>query len=158
MFCYWLLYFYCFGLLFADTLTRLSLKGSIEFCERNFVEKIYCTLSKSNRSLPWIEVCLKCTSILITLVKSPETRNYVYKAEYVEALARLMTISVERYVNLFLHLATLLWLLAENPEFATVRKKKTIFYLLNITYVACFNRLMSQLQFQYFVMGQKCWK
>ncbi|KAK0096791.1 hypothetical protein PV326_004426 [Microctonus aethiopoides] len=100
-----------------DTLTRLSPKGCILFCELQLVERLYLILEKSNRSLPWMDVCKRCTNILITLAKLPETAKHVRNIDEMEIIARLMNTAIKYDVDLFLHLATLFWLLLNDPEF-----------------------------------------
>ncbi|XP_015114162.1 protein abnormal spindle [Diachasma alloeum] len=100
-----------------DTLTRLSIRGCVMFCELQLVEKIYDLLEQSNRSLPWMDVCLRCTNILITLAKLPDTAGEVRRLEYMETVARLMNVTIKGQVELFLNLATLLWVLLGDEEF-----------------------------------------
>ncbi|XP_043275285.1 protein abnormal spindle [Venturia canescens] len=137
-----------------DTLTRLSYEGCILFCKMNFANKVYGTIAMANRSIPWLDVCSRCTSILITLAKLPETKNYIHRIDQMETLARLMTVAIDHHVDLFLRLATLLWLLSENEEYATAVKNcsRTTWILrsLNVTInkkkgkfpAGNFNRLM----------------
>ncbi|XP_034952055.1 protein abnormal spindle [Chelonus insularis] len=114
-----------------ETLTRLSPKGCVLFCELNLVDKIYRILEKSNRSLPWMDVCLRCTNILITLIKLPQTSSYVKSLEDTETIARLMNATVRRETDLFLHLATLFWLFLLDDDFVEEIKNfpRTIFLL-----------------------------
>ncbi|XP_011302287.1 protein abnormal spindle [Fopius arisanus] len=100
-----------------DSLTRLSIKGCVMFCKLQLVEKIYDLLEQSNRSLPWMDVCLRCTNILITLAKLPDTAGEVRKLEYMETIARLMNVTIKGQLELFLNLATLLWVVMGNEEF-----------------------------------------
>ncbi|KAK0095007.1 hypothetical protein PV326_009440 [Microctonus aethiopoides] len=100
-----------------DTLTRLSPKGCILFCELQLVERLYIILEKSNRSLPWMDVCKRCANILITLAKLPDTAKHVRNVDEMEIIARLMNTAIKYDVDLFLHLATLFWLLLNDPEF-----------------------------------------
>ncbi|KAK0179815.1 hypothetical protein PV327_005531 [Microctonus hyperodae] len=100
-----------------DTLTRLSPKGCILFCELQLVERLYLVLEKSNRSLPWMDVCKRCTNILITLAKLPGTAKNVRNIDEMEIIARLMNTAIKYDVDLFLHLATFFWLLLNDSEF-----------------------------------------
>lgn len=50
------------------------------------------------------------------------------QVEYIETLARLMNITVEKHVDLFLSLATLIWLLADHPSYAEVRYREAAHY------------------------------
>ncbi|XP_063972265.1 protein abnormal spindle [Diachasmimorpha longicaudata] len=100
-----------------DILTRLSIKGCVMFCKLQLVEKIYDLLEQSNRSLPWMDVCMRCTNILITLAKLPDTAREVRRLEYMETVARLMNVTIKGQTELFLNLATLLWVLLGDEEF-----------------------------------------
>ncbi|XP_012279874.1 protein abnormal spindle isoform X2 [Orussus abietinus] len=108
-----------------DTITRISPGGCIGVCEHDLIDKVYGTLVLSNRSLPWMEVCITAASILLNVAKFSRTRIYVSKVEYAETIARLMTITIEQQSELFLHLATLLWILAENPDYCNAVRSCT---------------------------------
>lgn len=124
-----------------DTLTRLSPNGCILFCELNLVEQIYQILEKSNRSLPWLEVCLRCVNILITLVKLPQTKNYVRQIDGTETIARLMSVTVKTDVNLFLHSATLMWLLLDDENFLIqVQNEERTVWLLKTSFNAAMKK------------------
>ncbi|XP_057325109.1 protein abnormal spindle [Microplitis mediator] len=117
-----------------DTLTRLSPKGCKLFCELNLIDTIYDILGNSNRSLPWMEVCLRCTSILITIIKLPQLSSYVRNIDETETIARLMNAMIKSNVELFLHLATLLWLLIRDNDFADqVKESPRIKWLIRST-------------------------
>ncbi|XP_051174310.1 protein abnormal spindle-like [Leptopilina boulardi] len=114
-----------------DLITRLSNKSCIIVCNVGLVDKIYETLLRSNRSLPWIEASLRATSILINLAKYSPTKSFVLKENYIEILARSLSVTVEKNVNLFLHLATLMWILIEDCNYAkAVRKNSRAVWLL----------------------------
>ncbi|XP_012059780.1 PREDICTED: protein abnormal spindle [Atta cephalotes] len=63
-----------------DTITILSPTICIILCELNLADDIYNTIVQNNRSLPWMKICLRACSILITLSKYSYTRKYVLKA------------------------------------------------------------------------------
>lgn len=103
-----------------DVITRLSPNGCITVCKVGLVDRIYMTLVRSNRSVPWMDACTKATSILVTLAKYPPTKPYILKEDYIETLTRFLTVTVEKEVPLFLHLSTLIWVLIEDPDYAEV--------------------------------------
>ncbi|XP_058806578.1 protein abnormal spindle [Phymastichus coffea] len=105
-----------------DVLVRLLPNACIQVCQLNLVSKLYDILMQANRSLPWLDVCLKDVSILLTLAKFKPTTEYVLKLENVHVLARLLTISSDKKEDLFLHTATLLWVLMDNHEYAEAAK------------------------------------
>ncbi|KYM97963.1 PREDICTED: protein abnormal spindle [Cyphomyrmex costatus] len=100
-----------------DTITMLSPTVCIILCELNLTDDIYNTIVQNNRSLPWMKVCLRACSILITLSKYPYTRKYVLKKEYALALVKLLNGSLKDK-EVFLHCATLIWLLSQNEDYA----------------------------------------
>ncbi|XP_043472176.1 uncharacterized protein LOC122504909 isoform X2 [Leptopilina heterotoma] len=114
-----------------DLITRLSNRSCIIVCNVGLVDKIYETLLRSNRSLPWIEASLRATSILINLAKYSPTKSFVLKENYIEVIMRYLTVTVEKNVNLFLHLATLLWILVEDRDYAkaVLTNKRAIWLL-----------------------------
>ncbi|XP_033230716.1 abnormal spindle-like microcephaly-associated protein homolog [Belonocnema kinseyi] len=101
-----------------DFITRLSANGCITVCKVGLVDKIFMTLVQSNRSVPWMDVCTRASSILITLAKYPPTRPFILEKKYIETLARFLTVTVEKEIQLFLHLATLMWILIEDSKYA----------------------------------------
>ncbi|XP_014235635.1 abnormal spindle-like microcephaly-associated protein homolog [Trichogramma pretiosum] len=105
-----------------DVITRLSPNACINVCQFNLVDKLYDVLTKANRSLPWLDVCLKDVSILLTLAKFKHTTKYVLKEEHIELLARLLTISVDKKDDLFLCTATLIWVLTEDYDYLEAMK------------------------------------
>lgn len=64
---------------FLDIITRLSPNACINVCQLNLVSKLYDILPKANRSLPWLDVCLKDISILLNLAKFEQTTAYVMR-------------------------------------------------------------------------------
>ncbi|KYN16622.1 PREDICTED: protein abnormal spindle [Trachymyrmex cornetzi] len=100
-----------------DTITILSPTVCIILCELNLADDIYNTIVQNNRSLPWMKVCLRACSILITLSKYSYTRKYVLKKEYALALIKLLNRSLKDK-EVFLHCATLIWLLSQNEDYA----------------------------------------
>lgn len=60
-----------------DTITKLSPTVCIILCEVDVTDDIYNMILRNNRSLPWMNICLRACSILITLAKDPDTRKYV---------------------------------------------------------------------------------
>ncbi|XP_018308741.1 protein abnormal spindle isoform X2 [Mycetomoellerius zeteki] len=100
-----------------DTITILSPTVCIILCELNLADDIYNTIVQNNRSLPWMKVCLRACSILITLSKYSYTRKYVLKKEYALALVKLLNGSLKDK-EVFLHCATLIWLLSQNEDYA----------------------------------------
>ncbi|XP_015610094.1 abnormal spindle-like microcephaly-associated protein homolog isoform X2 [Cephus cinctus] len=121
-----------------DTITRILPEACEVICERQMVDEVYLTLYHCNRSVPWMEICLRSTSILLNLAKYQKSRPYVIKIEYTEIMARLMTVAIEKNVSLFLHLATFFWLLLEEHEFAqaVISCKKTVWLLNSLQTVA----------------------
>lgn len=63
----------------VDTMTKLSPTVCGILCELNLTDDIYNTLTKYNRSVPWMKIYLQACSILITLAKNSDTKNYVLK-------------------------------------------------------------------------------
>ncbi|KAG8034677.1 hypothetical protein G9C98_007753 [Cotesia typhae] len=117
-----------------DTITRLSPKGCKIFCELKLIDTIYNLLDNSNRSLPWMDVCLRCTSILITIIKLAPLSVYVRNINETETIARLMNAMVKANSELFLHLATLFWLLICDDDFAQqVKQSPRIMWLIRST-------------------------
>lgn len=45
---------------------------------------------------------------------------FFFQENYIEILARSLSVTVEKNVNLFLHLATLMWILIEDCNYAKV--------------------------------------
>lgn len=102
-------------------ITRLSPKQCVTLCEHDLVENIYETYVASNRSLPWTTVCLKATSILITLAKFLPTKSYVSEPRYALPTVKLLHDNLD-HKELSVHLATLMWLLLDEEEYAKVLK------------------------------------
>ncbi|OXU30298.1 hypothetical protein TSAR_016715 [Trichomalopsis sarcophagae] len=105
-----------------DVIIRLSPNACINVCRLNAVPRLYDILTRANRSLPWLDVCLKVISILLTLAKFQPTTKYVLEKEHIEVLARLLTIAADKKEDLFLHTATLIWVLTEDEEYAEAVK------------------------------------
>ncbi|KAJ8681161.1 hypothetical protein QAD02_016948 [Eretmocerus hayati] len=125
-----------------DVITRLSPNACINVCQMNLVPKLYDILTRANRSLPWLDVSLKDISILLTLAKFPATTPYVLKEEYTEHLARLLTISIDKKDDLFLHTATLIWVLTDDDEYAeAMRNCSRTKYLLSSLYTSINRKL-----------------
>ncbi|KAL0118078.1 hypothetical protein PUN28_009034 [Cardiocondyla obscurior] len=85
-------------------------------CELNVADDIYSTIAQNNRSLPWMKVCLRSCSILITLTKYPVTRKYVLKKKYALVLVKLLSGSLKNK-KIFLYCATLIWLLSQDEDY-----------------------------------------
>ncbi|XP_043476721.1 abnormal spindle-like microcephaly-associated protein homolog [Leptopilina heterotoma] len=118
-----------------DVITRLSPNGCITVCKVGLVDRIYMTLVRSNRSVPWMDACTRATSILVTLAKYPPTKPYILKEDYIETLTRFLTVTVEKEVPLFLHLSTLIWVLIEDPDYAeAILSDSRSIWLLNSVY------------------------
>ncbi|KAH0564216.1 abnormal spindle-like microcephaly-associated protein homolog isoform X2 [Cotesia glomerata] len=118
----------CLGCI--DTITRLSPKGCRIFCELKLIDAIYNLLGNSNRSLPWMDVCLRCSSILVTIIKLKPLSAYVRNINEIETIARLMNAMVKANSELFLHLATLFWLLTRDEDFVEqVKQSPRIIWL-----------------------------
>ncbi|XP_071644132.1 uncharacterized protein [Temnothorax longispinosus] len=100
-----------------DTITILSPTVCVILCELNLANDIYNTIAQNNRSLPWMKVCLRACSILITLTKYSYTRKYVLKKEYALALVKLLSTSLKDK-EVFLHCATLIWLLSQDEDYS----------------------------------------
>ncbi|XP_024877820.1 protein abnormal spindle-like isoform X1 [Temnothorax curvispinosus] len=100
-----------------DTITILSPTVCVILCELNLANDIYNTIAQNNRSLPWMKVCLRACSILITLTKYSYTRKYVLKKEYALALVKLLITSLKDK-EVFLHCATLIWLLSQDEDYS----------------------------------------
>jgi len=71
----------------TDTITILSPTVCVILCELNLADDIYNTIAQNNRSLPWMKVCLRACSILITLTKYSYTRKYVLKVRKADSLS-----------------------------------------------------------------------
>ncbi|KAK2581210.1 hypothetical protein KPH14_008009 [Odynerus spinipes] len=115
-------------------ITRLSPKECITLCEHNLIETIYETYFASNRSLPWITVCIQATNILITLAKFLPTKSYICKPRYALPTVKLLHDNLH-HKELSLHVATLMWLLTDEEEYKKELKtcSKAI-WLLNSIY------------------------
>ncbi|CAG5095654.1 Similar to asp: Protein abnormal spindle (Drosophila melanogaster) [Cotesia congregata] len=119
----------CLGCI--DTITRLSPKGCRIFCELKLIDAIYNLLGNSNRSLPWMDVCLRCSSILVTIIKLKPLSAYVRNINETETIARLMNAMVKANSELFLHLATLFWLLSRDEDFVEqIKQSPRIIWLI----------------------------
>ncbi|XP_066596221.1 protein abnormal spindle [Prorops nasuta] len=121
-------------LMSLDTITKLSPNGCINLCKSNIVENLYNVLKDFNRSLPWVNVCLRGTSILITLAKFCATKQYVILKEHALTLALLINNSTQ-FNDLSLHLVTLFWLLCRDSEYSNgVVNSPKIVWLLSSAY------------------------
>ncbi|EZA59316.1 Protein abnormal spindle [Ooceraea biroi] len=100
-----------------DTITKLSPTVCVILCKLNLADDIYNTIAQNNRSLPWMKVCVQACSILITLAKYPYTRKYIVKKEYALSLIKLLSGSLKDK-NVFLHCATLIWLLSQDEDYS----------------------------------------
>ncbi|EFN67743.1 Protein abnormal spindle [Camponotus floridanus] len=104
------------SLALLDAITKLSPTVCIILCELNLTDDIYNAIAQNNRSLPWMMVCLRACSILITLTKHDYTRKYTIKSKYALALVKLLNGSLKNK-EVFLHCATLIWLLSQNEDY-----------------------------------------
>ncbi|KMR01322.1 protein abnormal spindle [Lasius niger] len=100
-----------------DIVTKLSPTVCIILCELNLADDIYNTIAQNNRSVPWMKVCLRACSILITLTKHNYTRKYILKNKYALVLMKLLNGSLKNK-EIFLHCATLIWLLSQNEDYS----------------------------------------
>ncbi|XP_012254838.2 protein abnormal spindle [Athalia rosae] len=103
------------GLTALDTVTHLLPHGCIALCNANLVSKLYDLLQRANRSRPWMDICLRASSILVSLVKYAPTKSYAWQEQYIETILHLLTATVDRETGVFINLATLMWLLADSP-------------------------------------------
>lgn len=100
-----------------DALTKLSPIECVIFCELNLADEVYNTIAQSNRSLPWMKVCLQACNILITMAQYSYTKKYVLKKEYALPLVQLLSGSL-KHKEVFLHCATVIWLLVQDEDYA----------------------------------------
>ncbi|KAL6426055.1 hypothetical protein ACFW04_008971 [Cataglyphis niger] len=100
-----------------DTITKLSPTVCIILCELNLADDIYNIIAQNNRSVPWMKVCLRACSILITLTKHDYTRKYTIKIKYALALMKLLNGSLKNK-EVFLCCATLIWLLSQDEDYS----------------------------------------
>ncbi|XP_014473333.1 PREDICTED: protein abnormal spindle [Dinoponera quadriceps] len=100
-----------------DTITKLSPTICVTLCQLNLVDEIYKTISQRNRSQPWMIVCQRACSILITLAKYPYTRKYIVKQEYALLLVKLLSDALKDK-EVFLHCATLIWRLCQDEDYS----------------------------------------
>ncbi|KAL6258750.1 hypothetical protein P5V15_010699 [Pogonomyrmex californicus] len=100
-----------------DTITILSPTVCVILCKLDVTNDIYNTIAQNNRSLPWMKICLRACSILITLAKYSYTRKYVLKKEYALALVKLLNGSLKNK-EVFLYCATLIWLLNQDEDYS----------------------------------------
>ncbi|XP_015522413.1 protein abnormal spindle isoform X1 [Neodiprion lecontei] len=104
------------GLTALDTITYLMPGGCKALCDANLIPMLYNLLHRSNRSRPWMDICLRASSILVSIAKYERTKSYAWQEDHIETIIRLLSATIERETNVFLTLATLLWLLADTPE------------------------------------------
>ncbi|XP_032664555.1 protein abnormal spindle [Odontomachus brunneus] len=99
-----------------DAITKLSPTICVTLCQLNLVDEIYKTLSQRNRSQPWMTVCQRACSILITLAKYSYTKMYIVKQKHALLLVKLLSDALKDK-EVFLHCATLIWLLSEDEDY-----------------------------------------
>ncbi|EFN85420.1 abnormal spindle-like microcephaly-associated protein homolog [Harpegnathos saltator] len=113
-----------------DTITKFSPTVCVTLCQLNLVDEIYKTISQRNRSQPWMIVCQRACSILITLAKYPYTRKCIVKQEHALLLVKLLS-DATKDKDVFLHCATLIWLLCHDEDYSkTMTMRSDISWLL----------------------------